>query len=103
MYDTGAVISLGVATKVLVESLLARGADGDLQEAHAAIDRLASVPREPGLVLRELPLLWLRSRMAQVHGDHAASRQFMQDYRAKAAAADFEPLVAAADARDSPP
>ena len=103
MYDTGAVISLGVATKVLVESLLARGADGDLQEAQAAIDRLASVPREPGLVLHELPLLWLRSRMAQVHGDHAASRQFMQDYRAKAAAADFEPLVAAADAGDSPP
>ena len=102
MYDTGAVISLGVATKVLVESLVARGADGDLQEAQAAIDRLASVPHEPGLVLHELPLLWVRSRMAHVHGDHAASRQFMQDYLAKAATADFEPLVAAADAEDSP-
>ncbi len=40
MYDTGAMLSLGVATKILVETLLDRGADGDLQEAQAAIDRL---------------------------------------------------------------
>ena len=61
MYDTGGVISLGVATTVLVESLLDRGAEGDLQEALSAIDRLASVPSEPGFVLHELPLLRLRA------------------------------------------
>ena len=102
MYNTGAVISLGVATTVLVEALLERGTDGDLTEAHAAVDRLACVPSEPGLVLHELPLLRLRARLAQVHGDHEASREFMREYRARAAAADFEPLVAAADAEDSP-
>ena len=91
MYDTGGVISLGVATTVLVESLLDRGAEGDLQEALSAIDRLAAVPSEPGFVLHELPLLRLRARVARVQGDDAASRQFMQDYRARAAAADFEP------------
>ena len=102
MYDTGGVLSLGVATTVLVESLLDRGAEGDLQEALSAIDRLASVPSEPGFVLHELPLLRLRARVAGVQGDHAASHQVMQDYRARAAAADFEPLVAVADAEDSP-
>jgi adenylate cyclase len=94
MYDTGAVLSLGIATTVLVEALVDRGAQGDLNEAQLAIDRLASVPAEPALVLHKLPLLRLRARMAWVRGDHAASRKFMQDYRTKAAAADFEPLVA---------
>jgi hypothetical protein len=98
MHETGAVLSLGIATKVLVETLLDRSADGDLEEAQAAIDRLAAVPTEPGFLLHELPLLWLRARMAQVHGDDAAGRQFIQDYRAKAAAAGFEPLVRMADA-----
>ena len=91
MYDTGAMLSLGVATKILVETLLDRGADGDLQEAQAVIDRLTSLPTEPGFLLHELPLLWVRTRMAQMQGDHAASRQFIREYRAKAAAADFAP------------
>jgi adenylate cyclase len=98
MYDTGTVLSLGVATKVLVETLLDRSADGDLQEAQAAIDRLAALPTEPGFLVHELPLLWLRARMARVHGDDGACRQFMEQYREKAAAADFLPLVAVADA-----
>jgi adenylate cyclase len=89
MYDTGAVISLGVATTVLVEALLARGTDGDLAEAHGAVDRLAAVPGELSLVLHELPLLRLRAHLARAHGDDAAGRRLMQDYRAKALAADF--------------
>lgn len=101
MYDRGGVISLGVATTVLVESLVERSADGDLTEAHVAVDRLACVPSEPGLVLHELPMLRLRALLAQVQGDHDANRQFMRDYRAKAAAAGFQPLVAAADAEAS--
>jgi adenylate cyclase len=48
--------------------------------------------------LHELPLLRLRARVARVHGDDDACRQFMEQYRAKAAAADFQPLVAVADA-----
>jgi class 3 adenylate cyclase len=89
MYDTGAVISLGVATTVLVEALLERGTEGDITEAHAAVDRLAAGPSELNFVLHELPLLRLRAQLARVHGDDAASRQLMQDYRAKALAADF--------------
>ena len=42
-----------LATVVLVEALLRRRADGDLQQAQAAIDRLADVPTEPGMVMFE--------------------------------------------------
>ena len=93
MYDTGGVISLGVATTVLVESLLDRGAEGDLREALSAIDRLAAVPSEPGFVLHELPLLRLRALVARAQGDDATYRAFMDHYRTKAAAADFEPIA----------
>ncbi|MFZ0835276.1 MAG: adenylate/guanylate cyclase domain-containing protein, partial [Mycobacterium sp.] len=40
----------GVAVDVLVESLLQRGTENDLQEAQAVIDRLAAMPAEPGTV-----------------------------------------------------
>ncbi len=83
----------GVATTVLVEALLDRGVDGDLQEAQAAIDRLAAVPTEPGFVLHELPLLRLRALVAREQGDDAGCREFIQPYRAKAAAAGFDSPV----------
>ena len=54
----------GPAVTALVESLLRRGADPDLAEAKAAIDRLAAVPTDPGFVLHELPLLRLRALLA---------------------------------------
>ena len=65
MFDRGAMFLRGVATTVLVEALLERGAGGDLDEAQAAIDRLAAVPTEPGFVLHELPLLRLRALVAR--------------------------------------
>ena len=37
------------ATGVLVETLLERGAEGDVAEAEAAIDRLAAAPSRRGL------------------------------------------------------
>jgi hypothetical protein len=43
-----------LATTTLVESLLRRGADGDLAEAQAAIARLAAVPTDPGYVMRDV-------------------------------------------------
>lgn len=94
MFERGAMFLRGVATTILVESLLARGADGDLREAQAAIDRLEEVPVEPGFVLHEIPLLRLRALVAQTHGDEAACHELMKRCRAKAASAGFEPLVA---------
>lgn len=99
MFETCAKLSHGIATTVLVESLLDRGGDGDLQEAQDAIDRLAAIPADPGYVLHELPLLRLQGLVARARGDEVAYREFMERYRAKAAAAGFEPLVAAAGVR----
>ena len=93
MFDRGAMYLRGVATTILVESLLARGADGDLQKAQDAIDRLAEVPVDPGFVLHQIPLLRLRALMARAHGDDDACRELMDRFRAAAEAAGFEALV----------
>ena len=93
MFDRGAMFLRGVATTVLVEALLERGADGDLQEAQAVIDRLAAVPTDPGFVLHELPLLRLRALVARKQGDAVGHRGLMRRYRAEAEAADFAPPV----------
>ncbi|MGH3563349.1 MAG: cyclase, partial [Mycobacterium sp.] len=57
LFDTGEMITRGEATRVLVESLLQRGGDGDVEAAQAAVGRLAAVPTDPGYVLFEIPLL----------------------------------------------
>ena len=67
---------------VLVESLLQRATDADLQEAQAAVSRLASTPTEPGFVLYEIHLLRLRALLARAHGDEAGYRDYRDRYRA---------------------
>jgi adenylate cyclase len=93
---SGEMMWLWWAVTALVEILLDRGTDADLREAQATIDRLASVPTDPGFVLHELPLLRLRGLLARAHGDEPACREFMESLQAKATAAGFEPLAAAA-------
>ena len=54
----GRLLAWGVAAMgVLVETLLDRGADCDVAEAEAAIDRLAAAPADEGLVIRDVWLL----------------------------------------------
>ena len=60
LFDSGGAVWSVLATTVLVEALLRRGADGDLRDAQAAIELLAAVPTDPGFVLHEIPLLRLR-------------------------------------------
>jgi adenylate cyclase len=83
---------------VLVEALLHRGSDGDLAEAQAAIDRLASVPTDPGFVLNEIWLLRLRALLARADGDEAGYREFRDRYRTKATELGFEGHMALAEA-----
>jgi adenylate cyclase len=82
----------------LVEALLRRNADGDVQQAQAAIDRLAAVPTEPGFVLHELPLLRLRALLARAHGDETGYRDNRDRYRAMATSLGFEGHMAWAEA-----
>ena len=77
-------------TGVLVETLLERGAEGDLAEAQEAIDRLANLPAIEGSAMREITLLRLRALLARARGDEAAYRDYRDRYRAMATSLGFE-------------
>lgn len=89
-YESGDMIWRGRATEVLVKLLIRRGSAGDLHEAQEAIDRLASVPTDPGFVLHELPILRSRALLALAHGDETSCRNLTERHRAKAEAVGFE-------------
>jgi len=86
------------ATGVLVETLLDRGADGDVAEAETAIERLAAAPTDPGFVLNEVWLLRLRALLARARGDDAAYADFRDRYRDMAETLGFEGHIAWSEA-----
>ena len=95
----GQLLGWGIpATGVLVQTLLDRGADGDVVEAEAAIERLAAAPAIEGLVLRDIWLLRLRALLAKAHGDEASYRDYRDRYRAMAKKLGFEGHMAWAEA-----
>jgi adenylate cyclase len=98
LFDSGGTIWSVLATTVLVEALLRRCADGDLRDAHAAIDRLAAVPTDPGFVLHEIWLLRLRALLARGRGDEAGYRHYRDRYRKLATELGFEGHIASAEA-----
>ena len=73
-----------------METLLERGAEGDLAEAQEAIDRLANLPADDGSAMRDITLLRLRALLARAHGDDTAYRDYRDRYRAMAASLGFE-------------
>jgi class 3 adenylate cyclase len=85
------------ATGVLVETLLDRGAESDVAEAEAAIERLAAAPADEGLVIRDIWLLRLRALLAWAHGDDTAYRDYRDRYRAMAKTLGFEGHIAWAE------
>jgi adenylate cyclase len=90
LVDNGQLPYCVLATGVLVETLLDRGADGDVVEAEAAIDRLVAAPADDGLVIREIRLLRLRALLARAHGDDAGYCDYRDRYRAMATSLGFE-------------
>lgn len=87
-----------VATRFLVETLLQRGGMGDVQEADAAIERLASAGRDD-LAVVELVLLRLRALVARARGDDVTYRESLARCRERATALGFEGHVAMAQFR----
>ena len=75
---------------VLVETLLERGAEGDLAEAQEAIDWLANLPADEGSAMLEITLLRLRALLARARGDDVAYRDLLSRYRAMAESLGFE-------------
>ncbi len=90
LFENGEMFLCGVATAALVETLLGRGSDPDVQEAAAAIERLAAVPTDPGFVLNEIPLLRMRALLARAHGDETGYRDYRDRYREMATSLGFE-------------
>jgi hypothetical protein len=99
LFRDGRLLAWGPpATGVLVQTLLDRGADDDVAEAEATIERLAAAPTDEGLVIREIWLLRLRALLAQAHGDDAAYAHFRDGYRDMARTLGFEGHIAWAEA-----
>ena len=95
LFRQGQLLLWGIpATDVLVETLLERGADADVAEAEAAIERLAASPADEGLVIRDIWLLRLRALLARAHGDETAYRDYRDRYRDMARTLGFEGHIA---------
>ena len=99
LFREGRLLGWGIpATGVLVETLLDRGADADVAEAEAAIERLAAALADEGPVIREIVLLRLRALLARAHDDNATYAQFRDRYRDMANTLGFEGHIAWAEA-----
>ena len=87
----GQLLAVGiVGTGVLVETMLDRGAEGDVAEAEAAIERLAAAPADDGLAVRDIWLLRLRALLARARGDDAAYADLRDRYPDMAKTLGFE-------------
>jgi hypothetical protein len=98
MHQTGRLTHAVWGTGVLVETLLERGAEGDLAEAQEAIDRLANLPADDGSAIREITLLRLRALLTRTSGDDVAYRDLVSRYRDMAKTLGFEGHIAWAEA-----
>jgi hypothetical protein len=99
LFREGQLLGWGIpVTGALVETLLDRGADGDVAEAEAATERLAAAPADEGLAIREIWLLRLWALLARAHGDAAAYTHFRDRYRDMAKTLGFEGHIAWAEA-----
>jgi hypothetical protein len=85
-------------TAVVAETLLDRGADGDLAQAQDAIDWLANLRADPGSAILDITLLRLRALLAHARGDEAAYREYRDRYRDMATSLGFEGHIAWAEA-----
>ena len=96
LFDGGGCIWTGLAADVLVELLLQRGSQDDLKDAQAYIDRLASIPTDPGFVLFDITLLRLRTLLARTSGDSDTYRDLLVRYRERADKLGFDGHIALA-------
>jgi class 3 adenylate cyclase len=99
LFREGQMLVWGVrATGVLVETLLERGTEGDVAEAEAVIERLATAPADEGLAIRDIWLLRLQALLARAHGDGAAYADLRDRYRDMAKTLGYEGHIAWAEA-----
>ena len=98
LFPDGQLLGWGiVATGVLVETLLNRGTEDDVVEAEAAVERLAVIPTDEGVAIRDILLLWLRALLAQTQGEDSTYHDFRDRYRDMARTLGFEGHIAWAE------
>ena len=85
-------------TGVLVETLLERGTQADLAEAHEAMDWLANLAADDGPAMLAITLLRLRVLLARARGDDLAYRDLVIRYRSMAKSLGFDGHIAWAEA-----
>ncbi len=90
LYQAGRLGWAVSGTSVLVETLLERGAVGDLAEAQEEFDRLANLRADQDSAMLDITLLRLRALMARARGDDVAYRDLLGRYRAMAESLGFE-------------
>jgi hypothetical protein len=98
LHQVGGLVYGVWGTGVLVQTLLERGAEGDLTEAQEAIDWLANLPADDGSATREITLLQLRALLARPRDADVAYRELVIRYRAMAESLGFEGHIAWAKA-----
>jgi adenylate cyclase len=80
-----------VAVGRFVESLLARGADADIDEADRQVQRMARAAQaDSGMAIEEIWLLRLRALLARARGDAVAYADFKDRYRDMATTLGYE-------------
>ena len=97
LFDTGQWGYLSATAGVLVDTLLARGKEGDIDEADRVIQRLATGPDE-GLLYREVWLSRSRALVARARGQEIRYDELARRYRDLATSLGYEGHMAMAEA-----
>ena len=99
LYGKGRLGYAVAGTVILVEALIERGGDGDVAEAQATIDRLASGQGKYDSAIFDITLLRLRTMVARARGDHDLHHELVTRYRAMAESLGFDGHIGWARAR----
>jgi hypothetical protein len=97
LYQAGRIAHGVWCTGALVETLLERGAEGDLTEAEGAIDRLANLPADKASAIVDITLLRLCALLARARGDDVGYKGFANRYQMMAKSLGFEGHIAVAE------
>lgn len=79
-----------LCTTVLVETLLERAANGDLDEAQSYIDKIEAIRPAHDLAIRDATALRLRALLASARGDHVACKDLVTRYRTMAQSVGYD-------------
>lgn len=90
LFQAGVVGWCNPTSRVLVETLLARGTEADVREAESAINRLEAGPKDAGLAMRSTVVLRCRALLARARGDDGVYRELVERYRAAAETYGYE-------------